>query len=240
MHVWWFVGQGMCLVTWSRRKGAESELGAIIPNTNRWTETKETNLHGGQLRPHTAVHRLSLTCFSGLFLSQKAGFSVVLFVGPWLLTLLRLSLISVMPGLLAHGPNPLRLPSPITRALASKMHLESCPQTQAYPIVFHKVIAIGRGKKKSKLWIGIYVLPVQPMTLITKGTKWAICCSVYLANLTQVPTSLSRFYYSPWAILWNQECWQQETQKFEDRTCGNGIYCLKDAVLYLMTLKIER
>ena len=55
-----------------------------------------------------------------------------------------------MPGLLAHGPNPLRLPSPITRALASKMHLESCPQTQAYPIVFHKVIAIGREKKNEQ------------------------------------------------------------------------------------------
>ena len=92
------------------------------------------------------MRRLSLTCC--LFLSQKAGFSVVLFVGPWLLTLLRLSLISVMPGLLVHGPSPLPLPSPIARALASKMHLGSCPQTQAYPIVFHKIIKIGRKKNE--------------------------------------------------------------------------------------------
>ena len=152
MHVWWFVGQGMCLVTWSRRKGAESELGAIILGTNRWTETRETNLHGGQLRPLThSVLRLSLTGCLCLFLSQKAGFSVVFFVGPWLLTFLRLSLISVMPGPLVHGPNPLPLPSPIARALASKMHLESCPQTQAYPIVFHKVIKIGRKKNEEQI-----------------------------------------------------------------------------------------
>lgn len=85
---------------------------------------------------------------------------MVLSVGPWLLELLRLSLISLMPGLLVHGPNPLPLPSPIARALASKMNLESCPQTQAYPIVFHKVIKIGRKKNEEQIVIGIYVLPV--------------------------------------------------------------------------------
>lgn len=74
---------------------------------------------------------------------------------------------------------------------------------------------------------------------MTEGAKLAICCSVYLANLAQEPTSLSRFYYVLWLFYETRNAGSNK-QKSEDTTYGNGIYCLKYAVLYIMTLKINK
>lgn len=61
----------------------------------------------------------------------------------------------------------------------------------------------GQKVGRNKIWTGIYALLVCLLTLALKikGCPLSICCSIYLANPVQAPTSLSRFDYLLWVVL---------------------------------------